>query len=305
MSIAPLPHVSIAYEWDTIEQKNSEPLLLIMGIGGQLTNWPPDLCDALREQNFRLLRVDNRDVGLSSRLDSLGVPNVKRNLWLKTIGIPIKVPYKLEDMAQDYIDLLDHLQISKCHVVGISMGSMITQILASTHPDRFASVTLMHSNTGKRRHALGAKPEALTALTANRSIQNKEDFAEYFVHLFKTIGSPSLQRPIDDLKNTAYAAFERIAHLQVSNNNGFVRQFMAIFATGDRERYYKNIKQPTAIIHGSKDPLLPLAGAKALISSIPHAQAYIFDDLGHDIPEKYAPIFAQIIRELANKAPIV
>jgi proline iminopeptidase len=272
------------------------PLLLIMGVGGQLVQWPPDFRAALIRQGFQLILVDNRDAGLSSKMSHLGVPNIGTLFWRQAFGLSIESPYLLEDMAQDYRLFLNHMGLSQCHVVGISMGSMIAQILAADHPEYVSSVTLMHTGTGKRRHGLSTKPKALQALAKRGKMDNADDYADYFAHLFSVVGSPNLQRSPDVLREAGRALYER-GH----SPDGFKRQFAAILATGDRESYYARIQQPCSVINGYADPLLPIAGAKAVERAIPQAMGYYFDDLGHDLPEKYSSIFAAIIKQTSER----
>jgi pimeloyl-ACP methyl ester carboxylesterase len=190
MPIAEFTEVSLAYE----RIGSGVPLLLIMGVGGQLIQWPPDFQEALQSEGFELILVDNRDIGLSSKLDHLGIPNIWNIMWKKALGFSVDTPYTLEDMAADYIELLDHLNIQQCHILGISMGSMISQILASKYPDRISTVTLVHTGTGKPRHSLGIKPRALKALASRGTISSEEEYAEHFQQLFSVVGSPDLQR---------------------------------------------------------------------------------------------------------------
>ncbi len=291
MPIVQLPNLKMAYEQDG----TGRPLLMIMGVGGQLVQWPPDFCEALIQKGFSIIRPDNRDVGLSEKFDQYGVPNTQQAFWRQAVKLPINAPYTLEDMAEDKIQLLDHLGIEQCDILGISMGSMITQILAAKYPQRFKTVTLMHTNTGKLRHGIQTKPKALQALLKRSTIRNADEFANYFQYLFSVVGSPNLQRPPEVLKEAGKALYARGYH-----RDGFKRQFTAIMATGDRERFYSNITHPTAVIHGRKDPLLCMAGARAVVHAIPTAQGHYFDELGHDIPSELVPDFAHIIHELAQ-----
>lgn len=292
MPIVQLPNLKFAYEVDG----DGIPLLMIMGVGGQLVQWPPDFCEALIAQGFSLIRPDNRDVGLSEQFDAMGVPNTQSAFLRQAIGLSVNAPYTLEDMVEDHIQLLDHLNIETCHILGISMGSMIAQILAAKYPDRVQTVTLMHTNTGKLRHGIQTKPKALRALLKRSTIDNADDFADYFQYLFSIIGSPNLQRNPETLKEAGRALYVRGYH-----RNGFKRQFAAIMATGDREVFYRNIIHPTVVIHGRKDPLLCLAGAQAVVEAIPNATGHYFDGLGHDIPSELVPEFVSIIRELVDR----
>ena len=150
------------------------------------------------------------------------------------------------------------------------------------------------------RHSFGIKPRALRTLAARGVINSEDEYAEHFHRLFSVVGSPQLQRPPERLREVGRLLFQR-AH----NPAGFKRQFAAILATGDREKYYANIQQPTSIIHGYCDPLMPISGAKMVAQSIPHSQTYFFDDLGHDIPIKYGTVFSQIVKDTANRMTTV
>jgi pimeloyl-ACP methyl ester carboxylesterase len=294
MTQAALPNLNMEYEISG----NGTPLLMIMGVGGQLVQWPPDFVEALIAAGFMTIRPDNRDVGLSQKFEHLGVPNTQRALFRQALGLTSDAPYTLEDMAEDHIQLLDHLGIESCHVIGISMGSMIAQILAAKYPSRIQSVTLMLTNTGKLRHALQTKPRALQILLKRSSITDAEHYAEYFQQLFSTVGSPTLQRPPERLREAGHALYERGYH-----PNGFKRQVAAIVATGDRERFYSTITQPTAIIQGKSDPLMSEAAGRAVEAAIPTAKGHYFIELGHDLPAELVPQFVQIIRDLVNSTP--
>ena len=287
-----LSEITIAYE----RAGQGDPLLMIMGIGAQLTQWPKDFCQALRDQGFDLIKPDNRDCGLSTKLIDQGVPDTRKTMLKRILGQPIRAGYQLEDMAGDLQELLDHLGIARCHVVGISMGSMIAQILAGSQPHRVRSLTLMHSNTGKRRHHL-SNVIALHKLTSRSSVSSRGEYIEGFVELFHVIGSPKLLRPDDEMRKFAAESYDRSHHPP-----GFSRQMHAVLASGDREKYYRKITCPTRIIHGKIDPIMPLSGARTLQASISKAKLHIYPDLGHDIPPSYAVEFANIIRENANES---
>ena len=292
MPVAQLSEASIAYEIEGTG--NGEPLLLIMGIGGQLIQWPPEFREALINLGFELILVDNRDAGLSTSMDHFGIPNTNKAVVQQYLGTPVEAPYTLEHMAKDKYELLTHLGIDSCHVLGISMGSMIAQVFASTYGNVTRSLNLFHSNTGRRRHGL-MKPKAFFALTNRGGVQNKEEFIEHFVNLFRVVGSPNHQRPESQLREFATIAYDR-----GMNPAGFKRQLMAILSTGNRERFFKNIQRPTAVVHGHKDPLMPLSAGRALVRGIPNARGYFFKDLGHDLPPIYCETFAQIVRNNAN-----
>ena len=216
-----------------------------MGVGGQLIQWPPDIQEALIAQGFEIILVDNRDVGLSSKLNHLGTPNIWKLMWKQTFGLSMTVPYTLEDMAVDYIDLLDHLHIKHCHVLGISMGSMIAQILAAKYPERISTVTLVHTGTGKSRHSIGIKPRAIRTLAARGNVKSEQEYAQHFEQLFSVVGSPGLQRPSERLQEVGRLLFQRSY-----SPDGFKRQFAAILATGDRENITHTFNNPHQLFMG-------------------------------------------------------
>lgn len=292
MPVVTLSEASIAYELEGTGK--GEPLLLIMGIGGQLIQWPPEFKEALIQLGFDLILVDNRDAGLSSSMDHMGIPDTNKAVLQQYLGQPVKGAYSLENMAKDNYELLQHIGIERCHILGISMGSMIAQIFAAKYSQATKSLNLFHSNTGRRRHGL-MKPKAFFALSNRGGAQSKEDFIENFVNLFRVVGSPNHQRPESQLRQFANIAYDRGV-----NPSGFKRQLMAILSTGNRERFFQNIQAPTAIVHGHKDPLMPLSGGRALVREIPNARGYFFKDLGHDLPPIYCETFAQIVRNNAD-----
>jgi pimeloyl-ACP methyl ester carboxylesterase len=291
MPHASLSNIKMAYE----REGKGEPLLLIMGIGAQLIQWPPSFCTALCDLGFEVIRIDNRDSGLSSSIDS-PLTFCKRTLLRFLSNKPIKAAYTLEDMSTDIVEFLDFIGLKSCHIVAISMGSMIAQIVAAKHPERVRSLTLMSSNTGKRRHFF-IPPSVLKVLLPRGASKTKETYIKGFVELFEVIGSPKYQRSHTELSQFAEQAFERSY-----NPLGFSRQLRAVMATGDRERFYTKISCPTSLIHGILDPLTPIAGARILHKSIPNSRANFFPDLAHDIPEHFIPIFAKIIQETANES---
>lgn len=291
MPQAALPNLNMEYEVGG----KGPPLLMIMGVGGQLVQWPPDFIDALVDAGFMTIRPDNRDVGLSQTFEHLGTPNTPLAFLKQALRLPADAPYTLEDMAEDKIQLLDHLGLETCHVVGISMGSMIAQILAAKYPERIQSVTLMLTNTGKVRHFLQTKPKALQILLKRSTITSAEHYAEYFQQLFSTVGSPTLQRPPERLKALGRLLYERGYH-----PGGFKRQVAAIVATGDREKFYRTIQQPTAIVQGKSDPLMSEAAGREVEAAIPTSTGHYFDELGHDLPAELVPQFVDIIRNVVQ-----
>lgn len=252
-------------------------VLLVMGLGMQLIAWPPAMVQGLVDAGFRVLRFDNRDIGLSQHFDQLKTPNM---LWagLKyRMGWRIQPPYTLQDMAGDALGVLDTLQIAAAHVVGVSMGGMIAQRLALSAPGRVQSLASVMSSSGARGlpEATAKVTRALMARPAGKGMQAQIDHA---VKLFKLIGSPGF--PTDDalLRSRVVAATERSYHPQ-----GFMRQMVAIAADAQRAEALSRITVPTLVVHGKADPLVPFACGEDTARRIPGARLSLIDGMGHDL----------------------
>jgi pimeloyl-ACP methyl ester carboxylesterase len=258
--------------------KDAPAILMVMGLGGQLTLWPDEFVAALNDRGFRTIRYDNRDVGLSTRFDAAGVPNLKWMFVKAAIGLPVRPAYTLADMAADGIGLLDHLGIGRAHVVGVSMGGMIAQHIAARHPDRLLSLTSIMSTTGNRRLPR-ARKEAMQAL-ANRPMSgDREALIAYSVNAARVIGSPGYPPDEERLQRRVRTDFERGWYPP-----GFARQMAAIVADGDRRPMLRTIKAPTLVIHGEDDPLVPLAGGRDTAAHIAGARLLTIPGMGHDLP---------------------
>ncbi|WP_260582180.1 alpha/beta fold hydrolase [Sphingopyxis sp. PET50] len=280
--------------------KDAPAILLVMGLGGQLTLWPDEFVDALVAHGFRTIRYDNRDVGLSTRFDAAGVPNLKWMFVKSMLRLPVRPAYSLADMAADGVGLLDHLGIGKAHVVGASMGGMISQHIAARYPDRTLSLTSIMSTTGNPRLPRAQK-EAMAVL-ANRPMSgDPEDMIAYSVRAARVIGSPGYPAEEERLQRRVRGDFERGWYPQ-----GVARQMAAIVADGDRRAMLKTIKAPTLVIHGEADPLVPLAGGKDTAANIPGARLMTIPGMGHDLPLALVDTLADAVaghaRELAAAA---
>jgi pimeloyl-ACP methyl ester carboxylesterase len=266
----------IELEYD--ERGEGEPLLLIMGIGAQMILWPEGFCDVLASRGFRVIRFDNRDVGLSSKLDHLGLPPSWKTLMPRMLlGLPIQAPYALEDMAGDAVGLLDALGIESAHVVGASMGGMIAQTMAIVYPHRMRSLTSVMSHTGKAR-VWTSEVRALRALLS-RPPRSREDAIAAHLNLFRVVRSTAF--PFDEaaVRDRAGRSFDRCYHPQ-----GFLRQLGAIGATGDRTARLKFVRVPTLVIHGTVDPLIRPIGGELTAKAIPNARLDLIEGMGHDLP---------------------
>jgi pimeloyl-ACP methyl ester carboxylesterase len=288
--------ISITYE-DKGPQ-SAPPILLVMGLGGQLTLWPDEFVDALNARGFRTIRYDNRDVGLSTRFDAAGVPNLKWMFVKAAIGLRVRSAYTLADMAADGVALLDHLGIGRAHVVGVSMGGMIAQHIAARHPDRAASLASVMSSTGNRRLPR-AKKEAMDALAGRPMSGDKEDLIAYSVRTARIVGSPGYPADEERLQRRVRSDFERGWYPQ-----GTVRQMAAILADGDRRAMLKHIAAPTLVIHGEADPLVPLEAGRDTAAHIPGARLMTIPGMGHDLPLALVDTLADAIADHAGSAAV-
>ncbi|MBL8651996.1 MAG: alpha/beta fold hydrolase [Sphingopyxis sp.] len=280
--------------------KDAPAILLVMGLGGQLTLWPDEFVYALVAHGFRTIRYDNRDVGLSTRFEAAGVPNLKWMFVKSMLRLPVRPAYTLADMAADGIGLLDHLGIAKAHIVGASMGGMISQHIAARYPERTLSLTSIMSTTGNPRLPRAQK-EAMTVL-ANRPMSgDPEDMIAYSVRAARVIGSPAYPAAEERLQRRVRHDFERGWYPQ-----GVARQMAAIVADGDRRAMLKTIAAPTLVIHGEADPLVPIAGGKDTAANISGARLMTIPGMGHDLPLALVDTLADAVaghaRELAAAA---
>jgi pimeloyl-ACP methyl ester carboxylesterase len=279
----------ITIEFDVHGDDGAEPLLLVMGLGGQLTAWPLDFVDRLVTKGFRVIRFDNRDIGLSTMMPA--PPPTRRQILLSIISRRFaKSSYLLDDMANDAAALLDHLGIARAHVMGISMGGMISQALAIRHPDKVASLTSIMSNTGDRKH--GKIRKSLLRKLPRLMVRAPEDAVDKGVAMFRLISGPHFDA--DAARKLGQEAFERSYQ-----PDGVARQSMAIAASPDRTRDLRLVRVPALVIHGLVDPLVVPSGGVATAKAIPGAKLVMYPDMGHDLP---LPRWDDIIGEIADNA---
>ena len=253
-------------------------VLLIMGLGMQLIAWPPAFVNALVEQGFRVVRFDNRDIGLSQHMDHLGVPNLMWESLKHRFGASVKAPYTLHDMAADALGVMDALNIAKAHVLGVSMGGMIAQRVALAAPERVLSLTSIMSSSGAR-HLPGPKAHVLGALFSKPAGPGEEAVVDHYIKLFKVIGSPAF--PVEEtvLRERVLLATRRSFHPE-----GTVRQMTAIAADSTRADELPRIKPRTLVLHGMDDPLVPFACGQDTARRIPGAKLLGIRGMGHDLP---------------------
>ncbi|MFT2090204.1 alpha/beta fold hydrolase [Paraglaciecola sp. 2405UD69-4] len=285
--------ISINYQ-DT-GKKSAPVIILIMGLGAQMTVWPEELYLGLVEKGFRVIRFDNRDVGLSSQLDELGQPSLIRSWLSKRLPLKANIPYKLEDMANDVIQLMAALKIKKAHLVGASMGGMIAQILAAKHKKKVISLTSIMSSPS----AATSTPRLglLLKLARPPFKTNREAAIRYNIKMNRLISGRNY--PIDEsiLRNHAALNIDR-AH----NPAGVKRQLVAITSSGDRRRLLKKIKAPTLVIHGSDDPIISVAGGQDTAARIRKSKLKVIDGMGHNFPPILMKKMTKWIAKHATKA---
>jgi pimeloyl-ACP methyl ester carboxylesterase len=284
----------IALEYESIGDPGAPAILLVMGLGTQMIAWPDPLCDGLVRAGFRVIRFDNRDCGLSEKFGSLGTPNVGRAMLRAWLGLPVRAPYTLDDMALDAIGLLDALGIPGAHVVGASMGGMIGQVLAARHPGRVLSLTSIMSTTGARhlRRPTARVRRAMLQRPADPS--SVDSIVENYERLYAVIGSPGYPTPPEQLRARIRRSVERGYYPA-----GFLRQLAAVLASGDRSWLLARISCPTLVIHGKDDPLTPVDGGMDTARKIRDARLLLLDGFGHDLPPQ---LHERLAGEIAGHA---
>ncbi|MGI8926379.1 MAG: alpha/beta fold hydrolase [Tepidiformaceae bacterium] len=296
-----MPNVTangIQIEYDTCGDPAAPPLLLVMGLGAQMIAWDEGFCQLLADRGHYVIRFDNRDVGLSTRFDAAGTPDLGAMMAARAAGEPIThAAYLLNDMADDAVGLLDALNIPAAHIVGASMGGMIVQAIAIRHPQRVLSMTSIMSTTG-HPSLPQAKPEAMAVLLSPRP-DDREAMLDQAVAAARTIGSTGF--PFDEERVRARAArsFDRAFYPA-----GMARQMVAITASGNRRDALRDVKLPTLVIHGAVDPLVPVEGGHDTAACIPGAELLIIEGMGHDLPTGAWPRIAEAISAVTARVAV-
>ena len=293
MARAQLDGIEIEYE--TFGDRGARPLLLIMGLGGQLLLWEEEFCAELVERSHFVIRYDNRDVGLSTKLEDAGEPNFLEVMQAAAAGRPLETAYTLDEMADDAAGLLDALELDSAHVVGASMGGMIAQTLVLRHPDRVRSLTSIMSNTGNPDLTLPT-PEALGALTQPR-VEEREGAIEQMISLQRIIGGPGFPFDVERIRRLAARSYDRSFYPV-----GIARQFAAVMASGNRAPSLASVEAPTLVVHGDADPLIPLEGGRDTAQAIPGAELLVIEGLGHELPPQVWPRIIDAISGHTQKA---
>jgi len=292
--------ITIAYE--SFGPEDRETVLLIMGATAQLTAWDVELCEELVKRGYRVIRFDNRDVGLSTRFDDAGIPDFAAVVAAAEAGKPAPLPYTLYDMARDAVGLLDALGIKKAHIAGPSMGGMIGQIIAAEHPDRTLSLTSIMASSGKPSGKPGlpiAKPEVIAKIPPPAPVGDKQAYIEQRIKVLQLIGSP--RAPIDetilrewvtrDVERSYYPAGEA-RHAAASLHAAYE----------DRRPKLKTIKVPTVVVHGEDDPIIAVEAGRDVAANIPGAEFRLLPGLGHVFPPALDKDIADAITAAASRA---
>lgn len=281
----------VELEYDTFGDAGDPPLVLVMGLGAQLIDWPLEFCEALVRQRFHVIRFDNRDAGLSTSLDDLGTPDLPALFAGSRDG----VPYLLSDLSDDAVGLLDALGIDSAHFVGASMGGMIVQQIAIDHPDRVRSLCSIMSTTGDP--SVGqASPEAMSMLGRPPAADRAEAIANG-VAASRVIGSPGFAVTDEELTRRSAAKYDR-SYRPI----GALRQLAATIASPPRTEGLRGVTVPTVVIHGEEDPLINVSGGRAVAEAVPGADLVVIPGMGHDLPEGAWPLIIDAIARNAKKA---
>ncbi len=272
----------------------SMPLVLLAGMGMPLSAWPSGFIDCLVQARLRVFCFDYRDTGLSQDFDHLGTPDARALGLRSLLGLPVRAPYKLADMADDTAALIEALGLASAHVCGLSMGGMVAQHLAARHPQRVRSLTLLMTSSGARglpQPSLRVRQALLAAGGGTPA-----DSGERMVRLIRLIGSPAFPFDEAELRARAEASARRAFRPQAS-----ARHLAAILADGDRTPMLARIAAPTAVLHGRADPVVPVQAAYDLADKIPRATLEVLDGWGHDLPEQLWPQLAAAIARTARR----
>jgi pimeloyl-ACP methyl ester carboxylesterase len=286
----------IEIEYETAGAKSDPALLLVMGLGAQLTIWPDAFFEGLAKRGFFVIRYDNRDTGLSTDFGSWGVPNIGEALGKAMRGEKIGTPYLLKDMAADAVGLIDALGLDKAHMVGASMGGMIVQTVAALWPERTRSMVSIMSTSGRPGLPLG-KPDALAMLTAQPEGPSREQRVKHGIKLRQAIAGAGYPPVDSDLRAFVEKNVDRRWYPE-----GGARQYLSIIASGDRVEMLKQIKVPTLVLHGEDDPLLPVECGRDVARLVPAAQIQTYPGWGHDFPKGMIPTVIERITKFCKTA---
>lgn len=283
--------------YDEFGRKKDPAVLLIMGLATQMIAWPEALCRSIAAQGFRVIRFDNRDNGLSQKMEEFGRVSVRWIFARAVFGFPGGAPYSLEDMASDAIGVLDGLKIERAHIVGASMGGMIAQIVAAQYPERCLSLTSIMSSSG--RYGLPGPTAAVREkLTARRPpMPNRETAIAAGMELFRLIGSPAYPPGEQELYDRIAAFVDRSIYPA-----GFKRQLAAVLSNGSRVSLLRSISIPVLVMHGENDALVPVENGYDTHRNIAGSKLFTIPGWGHDLPKELVPTLVDVLLEHFGEA---
>lgn len=285
----PSIHVNqVQLEYQCFGDRRDPAVLLIMGLGSQMVLWPEALCRRLAAAGYHVIRFDNRDVGLSSKLDHLGVPPLAWTALRGRLRLSTRVPYRLDDMAADAMGLLNALDIERAHVVGCSMGGMIAQLVAAHWPHRCLSLTALMTSSGNPE--LPGPSLALRLRMLRRRPADREAAIRHGMAFWRSVGGRDHVPSDAELRQRVLLQLDRGCHPP-----GVARQLAAILAAPSRVPLLRGIRLPSLVVHGSDDPLIPVAAAIDLARHLPQCRLEIIPGLGHELPESLVPEMAQML----------
>jgi pimeloyl-ACP methyl ester carboxylesterase len=289
----------IVLEYDTIGDPARPAFIMITGLSGQMILWDEDLCTTLADRGLYVIRFDNRDTGLSSKIENPGDPHPDTLLAALGLGEKIAVPYSLEDMAADAIGLMDGLGIEKAHVCGASMGGMIAQIMAIDYPERVLSLTSISSSTGNADiHQNIVKKDKIPLRIPVPVPRERKAYIDYMVSGMKELSGPGFPFNEEEVTELAGELYDRSFYPE-----GTTRQLLAILTAGNRKLALSKINIPTLVIHGNSDPLVPVEYGHDTAETIPGAELLIIKGMGHDLPKDVWPrVIEAISRKILRQA---
>ncbi|MEO2125289.1 MAG: alpha/beta hydrolase [Acidimicrobiales bacterium] len=283
---------NLTFEYETFGDAEAPPVLFIMGLGAQMITWPAELCQAVADEGYRVVRFDNRDIGLSSYLDHLGDPDMMEIFGAAVAGESVDAPYVLADMALDSIGVLDALGYETAHIVGASMGGMIAQRLVINHPERARSLTSIFSMP---RFILG--DDEVSAALMGEAPETREERIVAGIEAARLFSGGGFPFDEDEVRLRVAEGIDRAWHPE-----GQVRQTAAIVADGDRTEGLQQVDLPTVVIHGTGDRLVIPQGGQETADAVPGAELVWIDGMGHELPEAAWPTMINAMATLFARA---
>ncbi|PHS13564.1 MAG: alpha/beta hydrolase [Kangiella sp.] len=270
-------------------EKNNPAILLIMGLATQMIAWSDEFCQSLADGGYRVIRFDNRDIGLSEKITNRKPASLPKLMLRRWLGLKLNIPYTLHDMADDAIGILDALKIEKAHFVGASMGGMIAQLITAKYPCRSLSLTSIMSSSGNPKLPR-ASSEVTKVIMKRPKTQSENDIVNHGIKVWRIIESPDYPTSDELLKTKILESFRRSHYPQ-----GLINQLVAIIENGDRREFLRQITAPTLVIHGKADALVPIECGIDTAKYIENSDLKLIEGMGHDLPKELVPRLVDMI----------